>query len=165
MAQRRTRRRSPLRRRQNETKFGSSTAFSIKSKVSRFTRNLLLNCSFVPLWYPCCHHRQSLCSTGPFPFRSFVDEQTTAAAIFWIEFSSSNKIFRALEPPSLLLKYSMLLSLQLSHCWQEVLSKHDGSHILFFATSPDRPKLFLSYFILQFTLVATLRPFPVLNLY
>ena len=36
---------------------------------------------------------------------------------------------------------------------------------LFFATWPDRPKLFLSYFIiLQFTLVATLRRFPVLEL-
>ena len=38
------------------------------------------------------------------------------------------------------------------------------SFFLFFATWPDRPKLFLSYFIiLQFTLVATLRRFPVLE--
>ena len=34
----------------------------------------------------------------------------------------------------------------------------------FFATWPDRPKPFLSYFIiLQFTLVATLRPFAILK--
>ena len=31
------------------------------------------------------------------------------------------------------------------------------------ATWPDRPKLFLSYFILQFTSVVTLRRFPVLK--
>ena len=60
----------------------SSVAFSIKSKVSRFTLSLLLNCSFVQFCYPCCHHGKSLCSTGPFRFLFFVDVQTIAAVMF-----------------------------------------------------------------------------------
>ena len=39
------------------------------------------------------------------------------------------------------------------------------AYVLFFAKWPDRRKLFLPYFILQFTLVVILRRFPVLNLY
>ena len=144
----------------------SSIAFSIKLKVSRFTLNLPLDCSFVQLWYRCCQHRQSLCSTGPFSFRSsFVDEQTTAAAIFWIEFSSSNKIFRALEPSSLLLNYSMLswafrFLVVDKRFWANMMAAMfcSSQHIW-----PDRPKLFLSYCVLQFTSVATLRRFSVLD--
>ena len=57
---------------QSEIKFGSSIAFSIKLKVSRFTLNLrceLFVCAVVISMLPPQAIR--LCSTGPFPFRSF----------------------------------------------------------------------------------------------
>ena len=144
----------------------SSIAVSIKLRVSRFTLNLLLDCSFVQLWYPCCHHRQSLCSTEVPSRSSFVDEQTTAAAIiFWIEFSSSNKIFGALEPPCPLLNYTMLswafrFLVVDKRFWANMMAAMfcSSQHIW-----PDRPKLFLSYCVLQFTSVATLRRFSVLD--
>ena len=144
----------------------SSIAVSMKLRVSRFTLNLLLDCSFVQLWYPCFHHRQSLCSTEVPSRSSFVDEQTTAAAIiFWIEFSSSNKIFGALEPPCPLLNYTMLswafrFLVVDKRFWANMMAAMfcSSQHIW-----PDRPKLFLSYCVLQFTSVATLRRFSVLD--
>ena len=63
-------------------KFGSSTAFSIKSKVSRFTLNLLLNCRLSRYGIHAATKDNLSAPRDLFLFAFFVDEQTTAAAIF-----------------------------------------------------------------------------------